>query len=806
MKKTLLGFGIIIFAVVIAWVFVQSGATARSGMSGDASLKGDISVKYSFRLNCSPDSGNNVLDIRWGEKNRFELKKMENAVCLNDPPIETGEPFNTFYGEGIGTFNGQDGARAAWTFSHKRGEDLATFVVADSKNKTVLEVSGRAEGTLTARGAATLPAVTEADPETFVQYITLDSTGRTVHYEHKPLPEDTVKTEPRDLPFKPEELPKWPPVKIHPDIEKMLKEKGPDERTEVVIQLKDNLEIPRFPDLPRGTSIESPRAEKALKKRDEIIKGLLENRSRSTETFLGQFRKGEHDIKVQRQSWLVNSFTADISLGDIRELAVYDEVLTIHPRFMELLPPGCGGDYAVSLLAGRNRINSDSLRDEPGTQYRRIGLIDTGVDLPDVDHEVFTGQGNHIFRRGDCVWGGPTCLDENYHPNFFPYDNFNHGTAAAHILTGYGSNGDQTRGVTDSRVNSWKVWTHLPWPNTLDFSAVIIALESAIDNFDEVILVNVQIPALPGNDINKAANNAYNTGKIVIAPTGNCSVNDACTDPEGTPRPGTVRAPGSASKVIAVGAVDVVTSQTPDYQGYGPTGDGRMKPEIQAPTGVCAASLCEESSPSLPGSSMCAFVDETGTATMLRAGTSFSAPFAAGTAALIKNKLNYSFLLSRPGSIYARLILAGKNASPNARKGAGLIRLPSCGTTMHGMRLFQSTSSNFLGFSYGVAEFPIDVGQSNKSLNVAVWWPSPEGFLANHTDFDVQLIDPNGNVRASGDLPSGSFERIRYSEPGSLGSTLQSGTWNIRVSGKYFGSNWVYMAAHAKRFFCTDIF
>jgi hypothetical protein len=154
MKKTLLGFGIIIFAVVIAWVFVQSGATARSGMSGDASLKGDISVKYSFRLNCSPDSGNNVLDIRWGEKNRFELKKMENAVCLNDPPIETGEPFNTFYGEGIGTFNGQDGARAAWTFSHKRGEDLATFVVADSKNKTVLEVSGRAEGTLTAQASA----------------------------------------------------------------------------------------------------------------------------------------------------------------------------------------------------------------------------------------------------------------------------------------------------------------------------------------------------------------------------------------------------------------------------------------------------------------------------------------------------------------------------------------------------------------------------------------------------------------------------------------------------------------------------
>ena len=69
------------------------------------------------------------------------------------------------------------------------------------------------------------------------------------------------------------------------------------------------------------------------------------------------------------------------------------------------------------------------------------------------------------------------------------------------------------------------------------------------------------------------------TGAAVIAANGNFG-----------PGAGTVRSPAIAHRVIGVGAVDVNTRLTMDYQSRGPTPDGRIKPDIQAPTNTETAS------------------------------------------------------------------------------------------------------------------------------------------------------------------------------------------------------------------------
>jgi hypothetical protein len=78
------------------------------------------------------------------------------------------------------------------------------------------------------------------------------------------------------------------------------------------------------------------------------------------------------------------------------------------------------------------------------------------------------------------------------------------------------------------------------------------------------------------------------------------------------------------------------------------------------------------------------------------------------------------------------------------------------------------------------------------SLRVALWWwdpspwPLPFGwFWTGHRDFDVELLDAGGTVRAWSRGRDGVFERFTYAAQSAAGSL--TGRWRVRVHARDVG-------------------
>jgi hypothetical protein len=122
----------------------------RGWMTGGGSVfTGDgTRVTHGFELHCMPADGPNDLQVNWGKGNRFHLTSLTTASCSDNPAISPGSPsagFDTLEGAGTGTYNGQPGARAKWTFTdagEPGTDDTAALTVEDAGHTVVLSVSG----------------------------------------------------------------------------------------------------------------------------------------------------------------------------------------------------------------------------------------------------------------------------------------------------------------------------------------------------------------------------------------------------------------------------------------------------------------------------------------------------------------------------------------------------------------------------------------------------------------------------------------------------------------------------------------
>lgn len=97
-------------------------------------------VNFGLDLHCDPSIHPNYLQVTWGKNNTFVLTSMTSASC-------SGSPFNTQTGAGTGTFNGQAGAQASWTFVDNGdpgvNNDAGQIVIKDASGAAVLSVSGK---------------------------------------------------------------------------------------------------------------------------------------------------------------------------------------------------------------------------------------------------------------------------------------------------------------------------------------------------------------------------------------------------------------------------------------------------------------------------------------------------------------------------------------------------------------------------------------------------------------------------------------------------------------------------------------
>ena len=123
-------------------------------MTGGGSVftRAGMRVTHGFELHCTPSDGSNSLQVNWGKGNHFHLTSLTSASCTDDPAISPEPPiagFDTYTGTGTGTYNGEAGATAEWTFTDA-GEpgtnDTVTLTIKDASSAVVLTVTGAVEG------------------------------------------------------------------------------------------------------------------------------------------------------------------------------------------------------------------------------------------------------------------------------------------------------------------------------------------------------------------------------------------------------------------------------------------------------------------------------------------------------------------------------------------------------------------------------------------------------------------------------------------------------------------------------------
>ena len=539
------------------------------------------------------------------------------------------------------------------------------------------------------------------------------------------------------------------PGKVHPLLQRWLKER-PDDAELIVINFRDDFRTPRFPEPVAGESRKSRGNAQALRRADELVAQIRAKRVGGYKE-IAETLQGSYEAKVVETFWLVKAVTVKMPLAMVPKLADRKEVMYLEPDRTED-KPSQDANANNNVQDGRARLNSDPYFGV-GLTGGFIGLLDSGIRAT---HRQFTSPSTIAFRR-DCVNGGNDCnTGAALNPND---DCWNHGTSSAAIITANARDGQEFRGVTGITLDSFKVY-----PSTFDASgnctgnlsttAAVRGFERAVAVLDRVIVAEMQGSGNYLSAVSVAADNAYDAGAVVIAANGNNG-----------PAAATVNAPGSAHRVIGIGNFDVQTQTQVDSQSRGPT-----------PT-TASSRTCRPRPTRRPpeyGLRVRHAVRDVGTCGVpgvrrherchaLRRGRG-------STGAPVEGLQPHH----RSGAVYAFLILSGQQSYPlNNTSGAGPIRLPTDGWAWWGKVAVNNRDT---------IDIPINVAGTPNRVDAAIRWPEgAQQFLfvtlESDNDVDLSLIDPGGTSRASSlSIPS-VFERARVSGR----SRPANGRWDPRL-------------------------
>jgi hypothetical protein len=516
-----------------------------------------------------------------------------------------------------------------------------------------------------------------------------------------------------------------PAIKLDPRLAAMANEMTTASgRQRVIVTFKEDRKIPRFPDLDPALPRTAPVNVQAQTRSDAIVNDLTAQRQAGYQALSSDLAR--MDVRTLDTYWLIKGMVVDAPVSALAALAQRSDVSYIGPVETETRPPDADPfndeSFARLLMKTDGYFNL-------GQTSGFVGILDTGVRAT---HTLFNNPSKPWIREDLTNPASPNPDD----------DCWNHGTSTAAILTGNGNLGNAFRGVTGITVDSFKVYPANC--GGLNTDAAVKGFQRAVQVGDRVIVAEMQGLENENGRLAMAADGAFDAGAVVIAANGNQG-----------PNPGTVNSPAVAEKVLGIGSVDVETGATPTSQSLGPAPDGRIKPDLQAPTNVETASNASD------------------TATQVFTGTSGATPHAAGAAALIRNYLRGGNADIDPGAVYAFLLAAGNSFSGSATvppinntSGAGVIRLPVAPATWQ-------SSANSVSNGQSLS-LPISFSRNFDQLNVAIWWaeqPDP------HNDVDLTVIDPNGVVRGSSLSSAGVFERVNIVGP------VVAGNWTVQVHG-----------------------
>lgn len=334
----------------------------------------------------------------------------------------------------------------------------------------------------------------------------------------------------------------------------------PREVVDLLVLFKDSLAIspmPRLrPNQPRDSSENQRTLQQIAAKITEIqaLRHPTYERRRANMEALG--------CEVHETFWLIDAMRVTAPLAAVRVFLAWPDLQHVSFSKDPVLPPSAtpDGNPLNDALHARENLNSFFLADYSRTHslndYTRLGMLDTGVRRTQT---VFSGNPSRIDIYRDCVNG--TLANCTSGQNLNPDDNYwNHGTASAALMVGNANLGTRFAGITEMRVNSWKVYS----TSGGDKDALVRAFSASVAAGDDIILANYSDPlaANTGTEAT-AAQNAYYSGAVVVAPVGNNLPETTSDDRVGSP--------ALSRAVLGIGAYyNADPTQVFSYQARGP--------------------------------------------------------------------------------------------------------------------------------------------------------------------------------------------------------------------------------------------
>lgn len=291
---------------------------------------------------------------------------------------------------------------------------------------------------------------------------------------------------------------------------------------------------------------------------------------------------------------LIDAYSGTVDRNNFKKLQKLSEqgLISIYEdRKLYLLkekPPEISTSLAIStIIIGANY--SWEILNLTGRNIN-IAVIDSGIDYRHPD-------------LGGCMGAGCKVLDgyDFVNNDSDPLDDYGHGTHVAGIISANGT----IRGVApDSKLYALKSCNAV---GTCQYSDIIQALEWCIDNSVNIISMSIggsNSDNIEGNSGEDALSLAVDS---IITDNGIPIVIAAGND---GPAIGTINIPGAAKKAITVGAINDLSTigQSDDeiasFSSRGPSGFGRLDPDISAPGIGINSTYLNNGTETLPGTSM----------------------------------------------------------------------------------------------------------------------------------------------------------------------------------------------------------
>jgi subtilisin family serine protease len=416
------------------------------------------------------------------------------------------------------------------------------------------------------------------------------------------------------------------------------------------------------------------------------------------------------------------------------------------------------------------------------THVELNGRVTYGTDLASPAPTVFSNHGTHV--------AGTIASSGAHAPGISDSDAENtQGMAPAANLQSWSSASDASEMATAAgaggtvRVSNHSYGIGIGWNDAgakvSDFTANLSSFglyDITSQSFDDVVNnTGLLIFKSAGNDRDDRWRGSgaapAGTDPHKDCTTGTSTIDADCIDPRGV-----------AKNIFTIGAMADATNIA-DYSSFGPTDDGRIKPDLVA-----------------RGSSVFSTTGGSDTATGTLSGTSMSTPAAAGIAALMLEIANRRAITMTPEAMKALLIetaidvkgIGQSTEGPDYATGWGIIDAAAAGKMLgaaKGPGLVQdSLTADGL---VGTRTYPIYVAPGLPELKVTLAWSDPSGpNLINDLDlrlfapgdttsFSSWLLDPanpgNAAVRDGGDDNRNNVEQVSVLNPA-------PGVWQATVS------------------------